>query len=116
MLYLGCGKYLTISKTKCCFHRRGDKMTNIQTHSALDGRVVINGDTVSVVNDEGSSVEVSLAEWETLKEDFRFDDTVDYEKGETPMTVFQFNSCVEIFRKLKNLELENVKLIAEIGR
>jgi len=33
------------------------------------------------------------------------------ENGETPMTVFPFRSCAEMFRKLKNLEAEKEVLL-----
>lgn len=86
-------------------------MQNKLSLSALDGYVVVDGNNVSVMNDKDPAVQISLDEWETLREDFRLDDTVDYENGETPMTVFQFRSCVEVSRKLKNLEAEKERLL-----
>ena len=84
------------------------------TLSALDACVVIDGDTVSVTNDEGESVQVSAGEWETLREKWRFDDAVDYKSGETPMTVYQFRICVNLSRQVKSQETEIERLKAEI--
>ena len=86
-------------------------MQNRLRLSALDGYVLIDDNNVFVMNDVDPAVQVSLDEWETLRDKFRLDDTVDYENGETPMTVFQFRSCVEMFRKLKNLEAEKEGLL-----
>jgi len=86
-------------------------MQNRLRLSALDGYVLIDDNNVSVMNDVDSAVHISLDEWETLREKYRLDDTVNYENGETPMTVFQFRSCVEIFRNLKNLEAEKERLL-----
>ena len=54
-----------------------------------------------------------MEEWETLREQFRLDDVVDYEIGETPMTGYQFRACVELSRKLKSLEAEKERLLSE---
>ena len=86
-------------------------MQNKLRLSALDGYVLIDDNNVSVMNDVDPAVQISLDEWEVFREKFRLDDTVDYENGETPMTVFQFRSCVEIFRNLKNLEAEKERLL-----
>jgi len=86
-------------------------MQNKLRLSALDGYVLIDDDNVSVMNDVDSAVQISLDEWETLREKYRLDDTVNYKNGETPMTVFQFHSCVEMYRKLKNLEAEKEGLL-----
>jgi len=86
-------------------------MQNKLNLSALDGYVLIDDNNVSVINDVDSAVRISLGEWETLRKKYRLDDTVDYEKGETPMTVFQFRSCVGIYRELKNLEAEKERLL-----
>jgi len=86
-------------------------MQNRLRLSALDGYVLIDDNNVSVMNDVDPAVQISVDEWETLREKYCFDDTVDYENGETPMTVFQFRSCVEMFRELKNLEAEKERLL-----
>jgi len=81
--------------------------------SALEGYVIIDGDTASVMNDEGLVIQVSMEEWETLREQFRLDDVVDYEIGKTPMTGYQFRAGVELSRKLKSLEVEKERLLSE---
>ena len=86
-------------------------MQNKLRLSALDGYVLVEDNNVSVMNDVDPAVQISLDEWEVFREKFRLDDTVDYENGETPMTVFQFRSCVEMFRELKNLEAEKERLL-----
>jgi hypothetical protein len=79
-------------------------MQNKLKLSALAGHVVIDGDTVSVMNDDEVVIQLSMEEWEILREDFRLDDIVDYERGETPMTGFQFRMCVGLFREIKTLK------------
>ncbi len=54
---------------------------------ALDGYVVIDDNTVSIMDDEDTSVTVSKEEWECFRADLRFDDAVIYENGESPMTI-----------------------------
>jgi hypothetical protein len=88
-------------------------MQNKLKLSALDGCVVIDGDTVSIVADEETSIQVNMEEWKTLREELRLDDTVDYGRGETPLTVYQFNSFVELTRKIKILETEKERLLDE---
>jgi hypothetical protein len=39
-----------------------------------------------------------------FRKNLHFDDPVDYEAGETPMTVLQFQSFVALFRETKDLE------------
>jgi len=82
--------------------------------SGLEGYVLIDGDIVSVMNDEGESIQVSADEWETLCLSLRFDDAVNYENGETPMTVYQLRSFIEMSHQVKNLEAEKERLKAEI--
>jgi len=44
------------------------------------------------------------------EESLRFDDTVDYKYGETPMTGYQFRACVELTREVKRLETKFERL------
>ena len=46
----------------------------------------------------------------------QFDAAVDYEKGETPMTVCQLESFVKLFRENKTLTAEAARLKAERTR
>ncbi len=80
---------------------------------ALDGCVVIDGNTVSVIDDEGTGVTVSKEEWEYLRADLHFDDAVLYENGESPMTLYQFQSFLTLYRETERLEAENDRLNAE---
>ena len=89
-------------------------MQNTLRLPALDGYIVIDGDTISLMAGEDVIIQIGLEEWETLRETFRFDDVVDYERGETPMTAYQFCSVVEMSRKIKSLEAEKARLEAEI--
>lgn len=88
-------------------------MNNMLRLPALEGYVVIESETVSVVNDEGDTVQVSIEEWEFMRKDLRFDDAVDYARGETPMTNYQFRSFVDLIRKMKRLEAEHERLLTE---
>ena len=91
------------------------KNPNILKLSALDGTVVISGDTVCVADGEGLRVEVCKDEWDALRAEFRLDDVVDYESGETPMTTNQFQICVKLFRETKRLKAEAERIKAENG-
>jgi len=66
-------------------------MQNKLKFSAFEGLVVIDGNTVSIMDD----------------------DVVDYENGETPMTVSQFCSFIELSRKVESLKAEKECLMAE---
>ena len=77
---------------------------------ALDADVVIDGNTVTITNDKGETIQVGVDEWEMLREKWRFDDVVDCERGETGMTVYQLRSCIELTRQVKNLEAEKERL------
>ena len=91
-------------------------MKNMQSKlrlPALDADVVIDGDIVTMMNDEGESVQVGVDEWEALWEKWRFDDVVDYKNSETGMTVCQLRSCIELSRQVNSLEAEKARLIAE---
>jgi hypothetical protein len=72
----------------------------------LDGFAIIAGNSVTVADDKDSSIQVSKEEWEKFRAILRFDDSVNYDDGETPMTVNQFKSFVELFRGKKSLETE----------
>jgi hypothetical protein len=85
-----------------------------QKYSALDGYAVIDGDTATVMDDEGVVIQISTEEWETLREHLRFDDPVDYGRGETPMTGYQFRSFVELTRQTKELEARHERLKAAL--
>ena len=80
---------------------------------ALDADVTIDGDNITIANGKGETIQINKEEWETLREKWRFDDVVDYERGETGMTVFQLCSCIEVSRRLKELEAEKERLLAE---
>jgi len=80
---------------------------------ALDADVTIDGDNVTIANGKGETIQINKEEWETLREKWRFDDVVDYERGETGMTLFQLRSCIEVSRRLKELEAEKERLLAE---
>ncbi len=80
---------------------------------ALVGYVVFDGDTVSVADDAGSSVVVSKEEWEYLRADLRFDDAVLYENGETPMTLYQLQSFLTLYRATKRMETDTARQTAE---
>lgn len=77
---------------------------------ALDGQVLLEGDSVSVMNGDELIIQVSFDEWVSLREQLRFDDTIDYARGETPMTAYQLRSCVELIRENKRLETEIQRL------
>lgn len=84
------------------------------TLPALEGHVVITAENVSVMSGDELVIQLSVDEWESLRQDFRLDDDVDYERGETPMTSLQFQSCVEITRKIRSLEADNGQLRKEL--
>ena len=84
--------------------------------SALDGYVVIDGDSVSIMDDENIVIQISREEWETLRASLRLDDVVDYKNGETPMTTFQFRSVIDLVRENERLKAEKERLIAERAR
>ena len=91
-----------------------DEMQNKLKLPALAGYVVVDGDVVTVMSDKDEVVtKVSLEEWETLRKELRFDDTVDYESGESPLSNYQFCSFVEMICKIKALEAEKERLLAE---
>ena len=79
---------------------------------ALDADVVIDGDTVTITNNDGETIQVSADEWKMLRKKWRFDNVVDYKSGETPMTLYQFRICVELTRQIKNQEAEIERLKA----
>jgi len=78
--------------------------------SALDADVLIDGDTVIITSSGDTITQIGIGEWNTLRESLRFDDVVDYEAGETPMTGYQLRTFIELFREVKNLEAENKNL------
>jgi len=55
-------------------------------------------------------IKISLEEWERLRESLRLDDLVDYERGETPMTGYQFLAYLEMYHEVKQLEAEKETL------
>ena len=84
--------------------RANDEMQNKLKLPALDGYTVIDGDTVSVVTDDDPAIQISAEEWKYLREHLRFDDAVDYERGETPMTGYRLRIFVELIRQRERLE------------
>jgi len=70
---------------------------------ALDACVTIDNDTVTVKSNNGENIQLSLREWEELRESLRFDGCVDYERGETPMTVYQLQIFISLTREIKDL-------------
>ena len=85
-------------------------MQNKQKFPAFDGCIVIEGNIVSIMDDEVVVMQISEKEWGTLKEMLRLNDLVDYNNGETPMTVSQFCSFVELSREVESLEAEKERL------
>ena len=94
----------------------GSAKQNNLSLPALNARIVFDGDSVSVISSDDMVVQVSAEEWEMLRGELRLNTAVDYEAGETPMTVYQFRSFVEVTRKLRNLEAEKARLGAEAER
>ena len=84
--------------------------------SALDGYVVIDGDSVSIMEGKDIVIQVSYEEWETLRESLRLDDVVDYKNDETPMTPFQFRLFVDLVRENKKLKAEKEHLLSSRSR
>ncbi|MCL2579879.1 MAG: DUF1902 domain-containing protein [Oscillospiraceae bacterium] len=70
---------------------------------ALDACVTIDNDIVTVKSNDGKNIQLSLREWEELRKSLRFDDCVDYERGETPMTVYQLQIFINLTREIKGL-------------
>lgn len=81
---------------------------------ALEGREFIKNNTVSVISDDGAVIQVGIEEWKLLREKLRFDDSVDYERGETPMTHYQLQTFVELIRENTALEMEIKRLKGDI--
>lgn len=89
-------------------------MENTIKLPALDTDVRVSDNIVHITFGD-NSFHISIEEWESARIALRFDDSVDYENGETPMTGVQFRSFIELTRDIKGLKAEKERLMTEMG-
>ena len=97
------------------YTRTGMIMENTIKLPALDADVRVADNMVHITFGDNSFFHISIEEWESARIALRFDDSVDYENGETPMTGLQFRSFIELTRDIKGLEAEKERLMTEMG-